>query len=152
MLFKMASSDTEFWCAVYKPTGISVDASQLVKGDKLRVGGGVRPASKNFPRVVNVEFIEILHLEKFFSYSNPLCLDCDKKMKSKGQNQGFQCVKCGNRNSRKTCVEIKRKLEPKLYLPKVSAHRHLTRPRQRIGKNNKIDFDDTKSWFCVYGD
>ena len=150
VLFKITSSNTEFWCAVYKPTGISVNASQLIKGDNVCVGGGVRPASKNFPRIINVEFIEILHLEKIFSISNPLCQDCNKKMKSKGQNQGFQCVRCGNRNSKKTRVEIKRKLEPKLYLPKISAHRHLTRPHQRIGKNNKIDFDDTKSWFCVY--
>ena len=150
VLFKITSSNTEFWCAVYKPTGISVNASQLIKGDNVCVGGGVRPASKNFPRIINVEFIEILHLEKIFSFPNPLCQDCNKKMKSKGQNQGFQCVRCGNRNSKKTRVEIKRKLEPKLYLPKISAHRHLTRPHQRIGKKNKIDFDDTKSWFCVY--
>ena len=72
-------------------------------------------------------------------------------MKSKGQNQGFQCVKCGKRKPKKLQVEIKRKLELKLYIPKNSAHRHLTRPQERIGRNNRIDFDDTKSWFCVYG-
>ena len=101
VLFKIISSDTEFWCAVYKPTGISVNASHLIKGDKVHVGGGVRPASKNFPRVVNVEFFKILHLEKIFSFSNPLCVNCKKKMKSKRKNQGFQCVKCGNRKPKK---------------------------------------------------
>ena len=150
VLFKITSSNTEFWCAVYKPTGISVKAAQLIKGDKICVGGGVRPASKNFSRVINVEFIEILRLEKISFFSNPFCVDCNKKMKSKGRNQGFQCVRCGKRRSKQTPVEIKRKLEPKLYLPKISAHRHLTRPHQRIGKNNKIDFSDTESWFCVY--
>ena len=151
VLFKIISSDTEFWCAVYKPTGISVNASHLIKGDKVHVGGGVRPASKNFPRVVNVEFFKVLHLEKIFSFSNPSCLNCKKRMKSKGKNQGFQCVKCGNKKPKKIQVETKRKLKSKLYIPTNSAHRHLTRPSERIGRNNRIDFDDTQSWFCVYG-
>ena len=150
VLFKISASDVEFFCAVYKPTGMSVVASRLIKGDKIHIGGGVRPASKNFPRVVNIEFIKILNLEKNFSFSNPLCKQCMKKMKSKGQNQGFQCVKCGNRQSKKVQVKIQRELETKLYLPKNSAHRHLTRPSERIGRKNQINFDDTKPWFCVY--
>ena len=150
VLFKITSSNTEFSCAVYKPTGVSVIASRLTKGDKVRVGGGVRPASKNFPRVVNVEFIKILHLEKIFSFSNPICVPCKKKMKSKGQNQGFQCAKCDNRETKKIQVEKKRGVETKLYLPANSAHRHLTRPSERIGRKNRIGFDDTTSWFCVY--
>ena len=150
VLFKISSSNKEFFCAVYKPTGMSVIASHLIKGDKVYVGGGVRPASKNFPRVVNLEFIKILHLKRNFSFQNPLCVHCKKKMKSKGQNQGFQCVKCGARETKKVQVEMKRGLEPKLYLPINSAHRHLTRPSERIGRKNRIDFDDAKPWFYVY--
>ena len=49
-------------------------------------------------------------------------------------------------------VEIKRKIKKQLYIPKISAHRHLTRPLQRIGITNKISkFDKSLSWFCVYG-
>ena len=99
---------------------------------------------------MNTEFIKVLKLKEIVQQINPICIKCNKKMKSKGQNQGFQCIKCGNRHSKKTRVETKRKLESKLYLPEISAHRHLTRPHQRIGKNNKIDFSDTESWFCVY--
>jgi tRNA(Ile2)-agmatinylcytidine synthase len=72
-------------------------------------------------------------------------------MKSKGQNQGFQCTRCGNKDSKKIPIEIPRKIKKQLYLPKISAHRHLTRPLQRIGTINKATkFDKSLSWFYVY--
>ncbi|MDH3657764.1 MAG: tRNA(Ile)(2)-agmatinylcytidine synthase [Nitrosopumilus sp.] len=151
VFFKILSKNHEFWCAVYKPTGISTIASNLIKGDKIFVGGGVRKASKNFPRIINLEFIEVIQLKKNISTSNPLCKKCNKKMKSKGKNQGFQCICCGNKSSKKMSVEISRKIKKQLYLPKISAHRHLTRPLQRLGKINKaLKFDESLSWFCVY--
>ncbi|MDH3795140.1 MAG: tRNA(Ile)(2)-agmatinylcytidine synthase [Nitrosopumilus sp.] len=151
IFFKIISKNHEFWCAVYKPTGISVIASNLIKGDKICVGGGVRKASKNFPRIINLEFLDVLVLKKNVSLSNPNCKKCNKKMKSKGQNQGFQCTRCGKKASKKIPVEISRKIKKQLYLPKISAHRHLTRPLQRIGTINKATkFDKSLSWFYVY--
>jgi len=151
VFFKIASDNHEFLCAVYKPTGINTVALHLIKGDKIRVGGGVRKASKNFPRVINLEFIEILKLEKNLSTTNPFCKKCNKKMKSKGKNQGFQCIRCGNKVFSKTTNEIPRKIKKQLYIPKTSAHRHLTRPSQRVGLINKsTKFDKSLSWFCVY--
>ncbi len=150
--FKILSKNHEFWCAVYKPTGITNIASHLIKGDKICVGGGVRKASKNFPRIINLEFIEVICLEKNLSTSNPFCKKCNKKMKSKGQTQGFQCVRCGKKSSKKIIVETQREIKKQLYVPKISAHRHLTRPLQRIGITNKTSkFDKSLSWFCVYG-
>ena len=151
VFFKIISKNHEFWCAVYKPTGISSIASNLIRGDKICVGGGVRKASKKFPRIINLEFIDIIHLEKNLSKSNPICKKCNKKMKSKGQNQGFQCIRCGKKSSKKITVEISRKVKKQLYIPNMSAHRHLTRPLQRIGISNKTSkFDKSLSWFCVY--
>ena len=151
VFFKILSKDHQFWCAVYKPTGITSVASNLIKGDKICVGGGVRKASKNFPRIINIEFIEILHLEKNLLKSNPLCKKCNKKMKSKGQNQGFQCIRCGKKSPKKQTIEISRKIKKNLYIPKLSAHRHLTRPMQRIGVTNKsTKFSKSLAWFCVY--
>jgi len=151
VFFKILSKNHEFWCAVYKPTGISTVASNLIKGDEICVGGGVRKASKNFPRIINLEFLDIINLKKNVIPSNPLCKKCDKKMKSKGHNQGFECVRCGNKSSKKITIEIPRKIKKQLYLPKMSAHRHLTRPLQRIGTINKTTkFDKSLSWFCVY--
>jgi len=151
VFFKIFSNNHEFWCAVYKPTGISSTASNLIKGDKICVGGGVRKASKKFPRIINLEFIDIIHLEKNLSKTNPTCKKCNKKMKSKGQNQGFQCIRCGKKASKKITVKISRKVKKQLYIPELSAHRHLTRPLQRIGISNKTSkFDKSLSWFCVY--
>ena len=151
VFFKIFSKNHEFWCAVYKPTGITSIASSLIKGDKIHVGGGVRKSSKNFPRILNLEFIQIINLEKNHSITNPLCKKCNKKMKSKGKNQGFQCIRCKNTSSKKIFVEIPRLIKKQLYIPNISAHRHLTRPLQRIGINNKTSkFDKSLLWFCVY--
>ena len=151
VFFKMISENHEFWCAVYKPTGMLSVASNLIQGDKIQVGGGVRKASKNFPRIINLEYIKIISLQKNYSTTNPLCKKCNKKMKSKGQNQGFQCIRCGKKNSKKITIEISRKIKKQLYLPKISAHRHLSRPLQRMGKTNRdTKFDTSLSWFHVY--
>lgn len=151
VFFKITSNNHEFWCAVYKPTGMTNTASNLLKGDKISVGGGVRKASKNYPRVINLEFLEIISLVKNIIMSNPQCKKCNKKMKSKGVNQGFQCILCGNKASKKIPIEISRKIKKQLYLPKISAHRHLSRPFQRIGVNNESSkFNKSTSWFCIY--
>ncbi|EIJ65662.1 hypothetical protein BD31_I0660 [Candidatus Nitrosopumilus salaria BD31] len=151
VFFKILSQNHEFWCAIYKPTGLSTIALNLIVGDKICVGGGVRKASKNFPRIINLEFLDVIELEKHIELSNPLCKKCNKKMKSKGQNQGFQCIRCGKKSSKKTTIEVPRKIKKQLYIPKISAHRHLTRPLQRIGTINKTTrFDKSLPWFCVY--
>jgi len=152
VFFKIVSKNHEFWCAVYKPTGMTSVASNLLKGDEISVGGGVRKASKNFPRIINLEFIDIVSLEKNTTLTNPECKKCHKKMKSKGLNQGFQCVRCGKKASEKISTEISRRIKKQLYLPNLSAHRHLTRPLQRVGTVNKSPkFDKSISWFRVYG-
>ena len=138
-------------CAVYKPTKITKIAQDLIAGDKIRVGGGIRKSTKKHPRILNVEFIEILKLEKNFKHVNPMCKNCNKKMKSKGKNQAFQCIKCSRKSHKKSIQIIPRKIKPILYLPSSSAHRHLTRPKQRIGKINfDTIFDKRIPWFGVF--
>ena len=138
-------------CAVYKPTGLTFIASKLIKDDEICVGGGLRKASKTHPRVLNLEFIEVKKLMKSFVNSNPVCYNCNKKMKSKGKNQEFKCVKCGKTLKSKIKIENRRFIQKKLYLPEITAHRHLTRPQIRVGKLNKTSqFDDSKSWFSRY--
>jgi tRNA(Ile2)-agmatinylcytidine synthase len=123
----------------------------LIKGDKVCVGGGIRKASKTHPRILNLEFIDIIDLKKNMEKSNPLCRKCHKTMKSKGQNQGYRCVKCGKTSKNKNNLEIPRKIKKKLYLPQVSAHRHLSRPLTRFGMiNRKSKFNESASWFSVY--
>jgi len=151
VFFTINCKGDELKCAVYKPTGISSVALNLIKGDKICVGGGIRKASKTHPRILNLEFIEIIKLKKNIVMSNPFCKKCNKSMKSKGQNQGFQCVKCGKTSKIKNNLELPRKIKKKLYLPDISAHRHLSRPLTRLGKTNrKLEFDESGLWFSVY--
>jgi len=151
VFFSINFNDNQLQCAVYKPTGLNSVALDLIKGDKVCVGGGLRKASKNHSRVLNLEFLEIIKLAKNFVKSNPLCVKCNKKMKSKGKNQEYKCVKCGKSSKSKTLIEIPRKIQEKRYIPEISAHRHLTRPQIRVGKINKISkFDDSSLWFSVY--
>jgi len=151
VFFSIMVNGKKVKCGVYKPTKITKIAQNLILNDKIRIGGGIRKASKNHERIVNVEFLDVIELAKDIQVSNPTCKDCNKKMKSKGTKQGFECIKCGKNSFSKPTSEIPRKIECKLYLPVMSAHRHLTRPYQRIKKRNKqIRFDTSTPWFCVY--
>ena len=151
VFFSIRVKDKKIKCGIYKPTKITTIAQNLILNDKIRIGGGIRKASKNHERIVNVEFLDVIELAKDIQVSNPSCKKCSKKMKSKGSKQGFECTKCGNRSYVKSTSEIPRKIQCKLYLPVMSAHRHLTRPYQRIKKRNKqIRFDTSTPWFCVY--
>ena len=151
VFFSLATKDYKINCAVYRPTKITTVALELAVGDKICVGGGIRKASKKHNRTLNVEFIEILKLEKRYKMTNPLCNNCNKKMKSKGKNQGFECIKCENKTDKKIRTEISRKIEPKLYVPAVTAHRHLTRPLQRIGRtSHDVRINKSIPWFCVF--
>ena len=151
VFFSIRVKDKKIKCGIYKPTKITTIAQNLILNDKIRIGGGIRKASKNHERIVNVEFLDVMELAKDIRASNPSCKKCSKKMKSKGSKQGFECTKCGSKSSSKITSEIPRKIQCKLYLPVMSAHRHLTRPYQRIKKRNRqTRFDTSTPWFCVY--
>lgn len=150
VIFSIVKNGIHVQCAVYKPTGMTKIASKLITGDLIKVGGGIRKASRMHQRTLNVELLQILELEKNLQTINPLCQYCNKKMKSKGKNQGFKCIKCGKTSKHKILQEIPREIKKQLYVPILSAHRHLTRPLQRLGKSNKkITFDDSERWFYV---
>ncbi|MDE1763205.1 MAG: DUF1743 domain-containing protein [Thaumarchaeota archaeon] len=149
--FAISKSGKKTDCAVYKPTGLTNIASGLIKGDLIRIGGGVRKASKTHGRTINIEFIEIVKLAEYTIQANPICKKCTKRMKSKGRNQGYKCEKCGKTSGNKVLERIPRKIKEQLYLPVASAHRHLTRPLQRISKfNTKTEFDDSRKWFHTF--
>ena len=142
---------TKIHCAVYKPTRITNIAKELIIGDKIKVGGGIRKATKTHPRILNLEFIEILKLEKKSKLVNPFCKKCKKHMKSKGKNQGFQCVRCKNISTQKIRQYISRNLKKQIYIPDASAHRHLTKPVQRMNKKQKSEkFNPNSSWITNF--
>ena len=151
VFFSIQVGDRKIRCGVYKQTKITKIAQDLIPGDKIRLGGGIRKASKNYERVHNVEFLDVIKLEKNILLTNPTCKTCNKKMKSKGNRQGFECFRCGNKSFSKSSLEIPRKIQCKLYLPVISAHRHLTRPYQRLKKRNKFEiFDTSLEWLNIF--
>ncbi|MGI0092962.1 MAG: TiaS agmantine-binding domain-containing protein, partial [Nitrosotalea sp.] len=148
VFFSISKNKITIKCAVYKPTRLAIVAEKLMEGDLIKIGGGIRKSSKKHKQVLNVEFLEVLDLQKHMIMTNPTCMKCNKHMKSKGKNQGYQCSKCGNTGLTKVRQEIPRQIGKQFYLPVVSAHRHLTRPMQRIGKiNTSMKFHNSKRWF-----
>ena len=151
VLFTIIAQNKKIHCAVYKPTGITNIAKELLIGDSIKVGGGIRKATKTMPRILNLEFIQILKLEKKSKFVNPFCKKCKKHMKSKGKNQGFQCVRCKNTSSQKTHQFVPRSIKKQLYVPNVTAHRHLTRPVQRTKRKNKAEkFNSNSPWISNF--
>jgi len=151
VFFSIVSKNITIHCAVYKPTRITDIANKLIVGDIIKVGGGVRKATKTLPRILNLEFIQILKLEKKSKLVNPFCKKCKKHMKSKGKNQEFQCVRCKNTSTHKIRQFITRQLKEQIYIPDVSAHRHLTKPIQRMKQKSKSEkFKPNSSWITNF--
>ena len=151
VFFSIIVDNIKINCAVYKPTRITDVAKELIIGDILKVGGGIRKATKTHSRILNLEFIQIIKLKKKFKLINPFCTDCKKHMKSKGKNQGFQCVRCKKTANHKNCQFMTRSIEKKIYIPDVSAHRHLTKPVQRMKQKPKSEkFNPNSSWITNF--
>ena len=151
VFFSIIVKNIKIHCAVYKPTRITDIAKELIIGDILKVGGGIKKATKTYPRTLNLEFIEILKLEKKYKLVNPFCQKCKKHMKSKGKNQGFQCVRCKNTSIHKNRQFITRSIKEQIYIPDVSAHRHLTKPIQRMNQKLKREkFNPNSLWITNF--
>lgn len=148
--FTMVSGGRTIQCWAYRPTGLSGVVTGLIPGDHLLVGGGVRRASPAHPRTLNVELIRMLYLAPLLSYGNPRCASCNKNMKSQGRHQGYACVRCGAASDRPVSTLLPRAIRTAQYVPKVSAHRHLTRPVQREGRINQVRFERAVPWLSVY--
>ena len=64
--------------AVYEPTGLTKIASKLEQGDEIKIGVGVRKPSNEYPKVLNVEYMNILNLKSCYDSINPNCIKCGK--------------------------------------------------------------------------
>lgn len=135
VIFPLQDQTGSVDCAAYEPTG---DFREIVRrlepGDRVRVFGGVRPAGSTTPRTINLEKLEVFGLVAHKTSQNPICSICGRRMKSAGKEQGYRCRSCGTHASSKIHNEIRRELEEKVYLPPPRAHRHLTKPEVRYGR------------------
>lgn len=136
-------------CAAYRRSGLAGTAASLAAGDRVRVGGGVRPASRGLPRVLNAEVIEVVSVARAWREANPRCLPCGRSMKSRGRGQGYACPGCGApapAGAGKVEIEVPRVLRTGTYLPPPSSQRHLARPLQRRGVAGAARFDGRSDW------
>ena len=137
VIFALKDPTGKIDCAAYEPTGRFREvAKKLVEGDVVEVYGGIRPASSRHPLTINLEKMKIIKLASRLIYQSPLCPNCGKRMTSMGRNKGYRCDRCHYRDPkvRRTPVEIKRDVSLDLCMPPPRAHRHLTKPLSRYGK------------------
>jgi len=140
VIFSLKDLYGEIDCAAYEPTGnLRKIARELVIGDCIEVMGAVHKATKNRPLTINLEKINILTLNQKLIHHNPLCPNCQKRLKSMGKGQGFRCEKCGKKFTtlKKQETLSPRTLKPGLYITAIRSQRHLTKPMRRIGQEKQ---------------
>ncbi|MHA1628762.1 MAG: TiaS agmantine-binding domain-containing protein [Candidatus Heimdallarchaeota archaeon] len=139
LIFSLKDETGEIDCAAYEPTKRFRNImNQLLVGDELEVSGGVRPAADKHPLTINLERVRIIKLIEDFKKENPFCDQCGARLKSAGKNKGFKCFKCSAvyRNKKVIQTERPRKITIGEYIPPAIAHRHLTKPQVRMGRDN----------------
>jgi tRNA(Ile2)-agmatinylcytidine synthase len=143
VIFEVKDKSGRTDCAVYEPTGnLRHIVWDFIKGDKVRVFGGVRPLKKGL--TLNVEKIEVISLVENIHYVNPSCPKCGGSTESMGKEKGYRCKKCGYKNDKLTKKPLihPREINTGIYLPDRDAQRHLTKPLKRYGKENHYDYKE----------
>ena len=113
------------WMAFRQSGHIALLSQWVIKGDLL-IGNGLRDED-------NVLHLELLKVKKSISeQKRPLCVRCNKSMKSMGKNQGLRCKRC-NITSDRGWVEVKR-IPPfqDWVQPPPSSRRHLSKPLEEM--------------------
>jgi len=130
VFFRIKDETDSVDCAAYEPTKeFRHVIRKLVPGDIVKVYGGVREK----PLTVNLEKIRVEKLvEKYEKVENPVCPVCGKHMKSIGKNQGYRCVRCGEKSNQPVIRIMERGLKPGFYEVPVCARRHLSKPLKRM--------------------
>jgi tRNA(Ile2)-agmatinylcytidine synthase len=137
VIFAIKDESAEVDCAAYEPTGdLRKIARELVVGDVVEVYGAVHKGTITKPLTINLEKINILNLKQQTKQENPFCLNCGKRLKSMGRNQGLRCEKCGSKftDMNKKEVLMPRAIKTGLYVTSTRSQRHLTKPLRRYGQ------------------
>lgn len=139
VLFPIRTEHGQFTCAAFEPTGSFRNiVGQLIPGDHVIAFGGI---SGMHGLTVNLEKLSIQYLVNSVLLQNQRCPNCGKRLKSAGKGKGYKCDKCSTTIPEGSKVHIvkERKLKPGLYLPGLKAHRHLTKPLSRYGRERVWD-------------
>jgi tRNA(Ile2)-agmatinylcytidine synthase len=133
-LFTLQAEHGRYICAAFEPTGNFRDiVDELHPGDQITAFGGT---SGKHGLTVNLEKLWVRRLTDVLSSRNPRCPTCGKSLKSAGREKGFKCARClmVAPHAKKRRKREERPLKPGIYLPALKAHRHLTKPLCRYGR------------------
>lgn len=135
--------------AVYEPAGDLLRmARRLMRGDRVRLFGGVRRATSRHPAIINIEKIEVVSVQPNVRRANPVCEKCGKATKSEGTGKGFQCRTCGAKaaGKMKEITVVPRDIQVGIYLPSPGAQRHLTKQLIRYGREARSSYPLVEGW------
>jgi len=157
VIFSIKDESGEIDCAAYEPTGNFRNiVRKLMQGDAVEVYGSVRPTDTDHPMTINLEKIKVIHLVPFVKMYNPVCPQCNKRMKSMGSDAGFRCERCGfrDRDAKKQVVINERGINIQLYIPPARANRHLTKPLERYEREKSLKnlYKPTNFWGLSFSD
>ncbi|HEX9913492.1 MAG TPA: tRNA(Ile)(2)-agmatinylcytidine synthase [Candidatus Bathyarchaeia archaeon] len=134
VIFRVADPSGEVDCAAYEPTGSLREVARgLIPGDRVRVHSGVRELEGGL--TLNIEKLEVLGLAEDVELRNPRCPACGGPTESMGAGQGLRCKRCGHRGPMERTLQTRpRAIKVGVHLPDRDAHRHLTKPLERYGR------------------
>jgi tRNA(Ile2)-agmatinylcytidine synthase len=127
-------------CAAFEPTGsFRAVVRKLIPGDSVTVYSGVSIHGKEL--TLNIEKLALHETASLVTFIKPKCPECGGSTGSMGKGQGLRCKKCGYRGDElvEKEVEQERDIIPGIYLPDKGAHRHLTKPYERYGREKAIE-------------
>lgn len=125
-------------CGIYEPSKeFRMAFDHLYPGDEIEVMGELREE----PRTLNVEKLRVIKLAFVFEkVSNPECPKCGKKMESVGKGHGYRCRLCHTKSDMPVTERKFRWIVPGWYEPPTCARRHLSKPLQRMGLVQPVEF------------
>ena len=141
VFFTLRNREGEWTCAAFEPTGkFKESVANLLPGDRVTAYGAAKKTQTHQSLTVNLEKLMIHALTEVGDLENPRCPSCHKHMKSAGRGQGFRCRKCSLTlpKSSKELRTARRSVTTGLYVPALKAHRHLTKPLSRYGRERTL--------------
>jgi tRNA(Ile2)-agmatinylcytidine synthase len=142
VFFKLKDATGVVDCAAFEPTGTLREiVRKLRPKDEITTYSGVS-LHKN-ECTLNLEKLIIHKVNPLKTSKKPRCPRCNGPTESMGRNQGLRCKKCGYKDHQmvEKTIEVKRDIVPGIYLPDKSAHRHLTKPLERYGREKNFILD-----------
>lgn len=140
VIFELSDGSGSIDCAAYEPTGSFRDiVRKLMVGDIVEAYGGIRRRTRKHGLTLNLEKIKILNLIEDVRFENPRCVKCGRRMESAGKGQGYRCRRCKieEQFAGKIRIVRSRDVTTGMYVPPPRAHRHLTKPLSRYGRERK---------------